>query len=121
MAEHRLEFPVAYGASVDTVADALGVYYEPHPARTHAAPPFGGLPARSGWEVLLAVYSSGAIGRLVWQDVLGLVKYLGRTVDVRTRLMATNFVGWISTLAGTHARVARRHGGARGLDARRGD
>ncbi len=29
-----------------------------------------------GGTVLLAVYSSGAIGRLVWQDVLGFVKYL---------------------------------------------
>ena len=36
VAEQRLEFPVAYGASVDLVAGALGVYYDPHPA--HAPP-----------------------------------------------------------------------------------
>jgi hypothetical protein len=29
-----------------------------------------------GGRVLLAVYSSGAIGRLAWQDVLGYVQYL---------------------------------------------
>jgi peroxiredoxin len=76
VAEHRLEFPVAYGASVDAVAGALGVYYDPHP--THA-PPYlqsAGFVLGPGGTVLLAVYSSGAIGRLVWQDVLGFIKYV---------------------------------------------
>jgi hypothetical protein len=54
----------------------LGVYYEPRPAsgspHLHAA----GFVLGPGGTVLLAVYSSGAIGRLVWQDVLGYVKYL---------------------------------------------
>lgn len=74
--EHRLEFPVAYGASVDRVAETLGVYYDPHP--THA-PPYlqsAGFVLGPQRTVLLAVYSSGAIGRLVWQDVLGFVKYV---------------------------------------------
>jgi peroxiredoxin len=76
VAEHRLEFPVAYGASVDVVSGALGVYYDPHPA--HAPPHLqsAGFVLGPGGTVLLAVYSSGAIGRLVWQDVLGLVKYV---------------------------------------------
>lgn len=71
-----LEFPVACGASVDAIAETLGVYYDPHP--THA-PPYlhaAGFVLGPGGRVLLAVYSSGAIGRLVWQDVLGLVRYL---------------------------------------------
>jgi peroxiredoxin len=76
VAEHGLQFPVAYGASVDGLAEALGVYYElrsPHrAAHLHSA----GFVLGPGGTVLLAVYSSGAIGRLVWQDVLGLVKYL---------------------------------------------
>ena len=76
MAEHGLQFPIAYGASVDAVAEGLGVYYEPRsphrPSHLHSA----GFVLGPGGTVLLAVYSSGAVGRLVWQDVLGLVKYL---------------------------------------------
>ena len=76
VAEHRLQFPVAYGASVDRIAEALGVYYE---GRSPDRPPHfhgAGFVVGPGATVLLALYSSGAIGRLVWQDVLGLVKYL---------------------------------------------
>ena len=74
--EHRLGFPVAWGASVDGVAEALGVYYEPRPRQ--GAPHFhaAGFVLGPGGTVLLAVYSSGAIGRLVWQDVLGYVQYV---------------------------------------------
>ncbi len=70
--EHQLEFPVAWETSVDAIVDALGVYYEPAGRYFHSA----GFLVGPGGRVLLAVYSSGAIGRLVWQDVLGLVKYL---------------------------------------------
>ena len=76
VAEHQLGFPVAYGASIDWIAEMLGVYYEPHP--TSGSPHFhaAGFVLGPGGKVLLAVYSSGAIGRLVWQDVLGYVKYV---------------------------------------------
>lgn len=76
VAGQRLTFPVAYGAPVDATAAALGVYYDPHP--TDKAPYLhsAGFVLGPGGTVLLAVYSSGAIGRLVWQDVLGLVKYV---------------------------------------------
>lgn len=76
VAEHGLEFPVAHGASVDVVASALGVYYDPHPAHVPPHLHSAGFVLDAGGTVLLAVYSSGAIGRLVWQDVLGLVRYL---------------------------------------------
>ena len=76
VAEHQLSFPVAYGASVERIAEALGVYYEPcagsRPPYFHAA----GFVLGPGGTVLLGVYSSGAIGRLVSQDVLGYVKYV---------------------------------------------
>ena len=76
VAEHKLSFPVAYGASVGRIGEMLGVYYEPHPMsgspHFHAA----GFVLGPGGTVLLAVYSSGAIGRLVWQDVLGYVNYI---------------------------------------------
>lgn len=74
--EHQISFPVAHGASVEWIAEALGAYYEPHP--TSGSPYFhsAGFVLGPGGVVLLAVYSSGAIGRLVWQDVLGYVKYV---------------------------------------------
>ncbi len=76
VAENKLEFAVGYGASVDLVAETLGVYYDPNP--THTAPYLhsAGFVLGPGAKVLNAVYSSGAIGRLVWQDVLGLVQYV---------------------------------------------
>ena len=76
VAQHGLQFPVARCECVDEVAEALGCYYEPAPAQMaphlHAA---GFVLAPRG-KVLTAVYSSGAIGRLSWQDVLGLVRYV---------------------------------------------
>lgn len=76
VSEHGLEFPVAYGASLELVASKLGVYYEPKPE--HVAPHFhsSGFVLGPGHRVLTAVYSSGAIGRLTCPDVLGLVQYL---------------------------------------------
>lgn len=76
VAENKLEFPVGYGASVDAVAEALGVYYEPKPSHTAPYLHSAGFVLGPGGKVVNAVYSSGAIGRLVWQDVLGLVQYI---------------------------------------------
>jgi peroxiredoxin len=76
VAENQIEFAVGYGVSVDAVAEALGVYYDPKPAHT---PPYfhsAGFVLGPGAKVLNAVYSSGPIGRLQWQDVLGLVQYV---------------------------------------------
>jgi len=75
-AEQRIQFPLAYGVSVDAVAQALGVYYEPG---TRDRAPYlhsAGFVLGPGGRVVVAVYSSGAIGRLAWQDVLGYVRYL---------------------------------------------
>ena len=76
VAEHRLQFPVAYGASIDRVAEALGTYYEPRPPDQAPYLQSAGFVLGPGDTVLLAMYSSGAIGRLMWRDVLGLVKYV---------------------------------------------
>lgn len=74
--EQQLGFPVGYGASVEAVARKLGVYYEPHPGHTAPHLHSAGFVLGPGGKVLVAVYSSGAIGRLVWQDVLGFVQYV---------------------------------------------
>ena len=76
VAENKFEFAVGYGVSVDAVAEALGVYYDPKPAHTAPHLHSAGFVLGPGAKVLNAVYSSGAIGRLVWQDVLGLVQYI---------------------------------------------
>jgi peroxiredoxin len=76
VAENRIEFAVGYGASVDAVAEALGVYYDPKPTHTDPYLQSAGFVLGPGGKVLNAVYSSGAIGRLVWQDVLGFVQYV---------------------------------------------
>jgi len=70
-------FPIAYGAPVKETAESIGAFYDAHPA--HTTEPYlqstGFVVAPDG-KVVISVYSSGAIGRLVWQDVLGLVKYM---------------------------------------------
>lgn len=76
VAERRLEFPVAFGASVHGVAEALGVYYDPRPTDRAPYLQSAGFVLGPEGTVLTAVYSSGAIGRLLWQDVLGFVQYL---------------------------------------------
>lgn len=75
-AQNGLQFPVAWGASVDAVADALGVYYAPASEDAPAYLQSAGFVLGPQGKVITAVYSSGAIGRLTWQDVLGLVEYV---------------------------------------------
>jgi peroxiredoxin len=72
-------FPIAYGLSTIETAEAIGAFYDPAPSHT---PPYiqstGFVLAPDG-RVVVSVYSSGAIGRLVWQDVLGLVRYIKKS------------------------------------------
>lgn len=69
--KHHLEFPVAYGADADAVSSAWGAYTNDDP---HFLQSTGFVLAPDG-TLVTAVYSSGAIGRLVVDDVLGLVQY----------------------------------------------
>ena len=70
--KHGLTFPIGYGADADAVAAATGAFVNPEP---HYLQSTGFLLDPAG-RVALGVYSSGAIGRLVPEDVLGMVKYL---------------------------------------------
>jgi peroxiredoxin len=72
VAKRRLRFPVGYGADVDHVAATMGAYVNDDP---HYLQSSGVILAPDG-TVSLAVYSSGAIGRLVPDDVAGFVKYV---------------------------------------------
>ncbi len=76
---NTLTFPVAYGASVERVAKLLGTFYDAAPAHTAPYLQSTGFVLAPGGKVLTSVYSSGAIGRLVWQDVLGLVQYVKKS------------------------------------------
>ena len=67
-----LTFPVGYGADARRIAKLTGAFVNPEPEYLQST---GFVLDPEGW-VLLSVYSSGAIGRLVPEDVLGLVDYL---------------------------------------------
>lgn len=70
--KRHLPFPVGFGADPDAVAQLTGAYLNDEPRYLQST---GFVLAPDG-TVITAVYSSGAIGRLVADDVLGLVRYV---------------------------------------------
>jgi peroxiredoxin len=70
-AKHNVRFSVGFGADADAIAAAIGAYVNPEP---HHLQTTGFVLAPDG-TVVNAVYSSAAIGRLVPDDVAGLVAY----------------------------------------------
>jgi peroxiredoxin len=71
-AARRLNFPVGYGADADAVAAATGAYVNESPRYLQST----GFVLDPRGKVLTAVYSSGAIGRLVADDVAGFIRYV---------------------------------------------
>jgi peroxiredoxin len=72
IAKHGLQFPVGHGADADAVAAITGAFVNPDPRYLQST----GFVLDPGGRVVVSAYSSGAIGRLVPQDVIGLVRYL---------------------------------------------
>jgi peroxiredoxin len=72
VAKHKLTFPVGYGADARAVAAATGAFVNPDPVYLQST----GFVLDPAGNVVVSVYSSGAIGRLVPDDVAGLVRYL---------------------------------------------
>ena len=68
----KLSFPVGHSADADKVAAITGAYTNETP---HYLQTTGFLLSPEG-KILNAVYSSGPIGRLVVEDVIGMVTYL---------------------------------------------
>ena len=68
----KLTFPVGHSANADEVAAITGAYTNQEPRYLQTT---GFLLAPDG-TILNAVYSSGPIGRLVADDVVGMVAYL---------------------------------------------
>ena len=71
-AKHGLTFPVGYGADAPAVAALTGAFVNPDPVFLQST----GFVLNPAGNVVVSVYSSGAIGRLVPDDVIGLVRYL---------------------------------------------
>jgi peroxiredoxin len=70
--KYDLRFPVGFGADADKIAALTGAYTNDSPRYLQST----GFVLDSNGKVLTAVYSSGAIGRLVADDVAGLVRYV---------------------------------------------
>ena len=72
IAKHGLTFPVGHSADARAVAELTGAFVNPDPVFLQST----GFVLDPAGKVIVSVYSSGAIGRLVPEDVIGLVRYL---------------------------------------------
>jgi peroxiredoxin len=72
VARHNLTFPVGYGAVAPAIASLTGAFVNPDPVYLQST----GFVLDPAGNVVVSVYSSGAIGRLVPEAVTGLVRYL---------------------------------------------
>ena len=69
---YGIPFPVGHSADIDRIADATGAYTNENPRYFQST----GFVLDPQGRVMTAVYSSSAIGRLVPEDVAGLVQYV---------------------------------------------
>ncbi len=72
IAKHGLSFPVGHSADAKVVAEATGAFVNAEPAYLQST----GFVLDPAGRVAVSVYSSGAIGRLVPDDVVGMIRYL---------------------------------------------
>ena len=71
IAKHALGFPVVHDADARAIAEATGAFVNDEPRYLQST----GFVLGPDGRVIVSVYSSGAIGRLVPDDVVGLVRY----------------------------------------------
>jgi hypothetical protein len=71
VAKHHLTFPVGHSADARAVSELTGAFVNDDPLYPRST---GFVLDQSG-KVIVSVYSSGAIGRLVPEDVAGVVRY----------------------------------------------
>jgi peroxiredoxin len=70
--QHTIEFPIGYAADAAALAAATGAFVNPDPVYLEST----GFVLDPTGKVLVSVYSSGAIGRLVPDDVAGMIQYV---------------------------------------------
>lgn len=68
----RLRFPVGHSADARAVGEATGAFVNDDPLHLQST----GFVLDPSGAVIVSVYSSGAIGRLVPEDVVGLIRYV---------------------------------------------
>jgi peroxiredoxin len=72
IAKHELSFPVGHSADAAAVREATGAFVNAEPVYLQST----GFVLDPNGNVIVSVYSSGAIGRLVPDDIVGLVNYI---------------------------------------------
>jgi len=72
VAKHGLTFPVGHSADARAVAEVTGAFVNDEPAYLQST----GFVIDPDGRVVISAYSSGAIGRLMPDDVVGLIRYL---------------------------------------------
>jgi peroxiredoxin len=72
IARHGLTFPVGHSADAQAFAAATGAFINEDPLFLQST----GFVLDPAGRIVVSVYSSGAIGRLVPDDVIGLIGYL---------------------------------------------
>ncbi|HZC51370.1 MAG TPA: redoxin domain-containing protein [Mycobacterium sp.] len=72
IAKHHLTSPVGHSADVRAVSELTGAFVHDDPMYLQST----GFVLDPAGKVIVSVYSSGAIGRLVPEDVAGLVRYV---------------------------------------------
>jgi peroxiredoxin len=70
--KQRITFPVGHSVDATAIHDALGAFVHTEPEYLEST----GFVLDPAGRVLVSVYSSNAIGRLVPEDVVGLVRYV---------------------------------------------
>lgn len=77
IAQHQLTFPVGHSADARALAELTGAFVNEDPLYVQST----GFLLDPDGRVIVSVYSSGAIGRLVPEDVAGLVHYIRDHAD----------------------------------------
>jgi peroxiredoxin len=72
IAKHELSFPVSHSADAAALREATGAFVNAEPLYLQST----GFVLDPEGNVIVSVYSSGAIGRLVPDDIVGLVNYI---------------------------------------------
>jgi peroxiredoxin len=72
VAKHSITFPVGHSADARALAELTGAFVNDDPIYLQST----GFVLDGDGNVMVSVYSSGAIGRLVPEDVAGMVRYL---------------------------------------------